>query len=252
MINILKGKNSEEVAKLSSKIIIDVLKANPKATLGLATGSSPLGLYAELVGACKGGEISFREVKTLNLDEYVGLDGENDQSYRYFMNTNLFSKVDIDLANTNVPDGLASDPKAECERYDALVESFGGVDVQVLGIGNNGHIGFNEPDSVFPYGTSLINLTESTIDANSRFFASRDLVPTQAISMGIGHILTAKAIILIALGKGKAEILEKALFGDITPEVPASALRLYNGPVYVCADTDALSVIAEKHPEAIN
>ncbi|MBQ1260883.1 MAG: glucosamine-6-phosphate deaminase, partial [Clostridia bacterium] len=155
-MNILKGKNSEEVAKLSSKIIIDVLKANPKATLGLATGSSPLGLYGELVGACKRGEISFREVKTVNLDEYVGLDGENDQSYRYFMNTNLFSKVDIDLANTNVPNGLAADPKAECERYDALIESFGGVDVQVLGIGNNGHIGFNEPDAELERFTHLV------------------------------------------------------------------------------------------------
>ena len=140
---------------------------------------------------------------------------------------------------------------AECKRYDELIASLGGVDIQVLGIGNNGHIGFNEPSDVFPYGTSVVDLTDSTIEANSRFFASRDLVPTKAISMGIGQIMSAKKILLIAMGKAKSEILEAAIFGEVTPRVPASILRFHSGEVTVVADDDALSVIREKHPGAV-
>lgn len=250
MIRIIKAENTVEVGKCAADVVTEVLKSKRNAVLGLATGSSPIEMYKELIRRCDAGEISFKDVKTVNLDEYVGLSPDHDQSYAYFMSDNLFDHVDIDKANTNLPSGLASDPVAECERYDAVVDSMGGVDLQVLGIGNNGHIGFNEPADHFTYGTNCVELTASTIDANSRFFASRDLVPTKAITMGIGQIMKARKILLIANGKGKAEILERALFGDVTPAVPASILR-FAADVVVCADADALSVIAERHPEAI-
>ena len=251
MIKIIYAKTAAEAGINGADVITNVVKNKPDAVLGLATGSSPIGMYKELIRRCAAGELSFKDVKTVNLDEYVGLSPDHDQSYRYFMNDNLFNHIDIDKNNTNVPNGLAKDPAAECKRYDDVVSSMGGVDVQVLGIGNNGHIGFNEPADFFSYGTGLIDLTDSTIDANSRFFASRDLVPTQALSMGVGQIMSAKKILLIALGKGKAEILEKSLFGPVTPAVPASILRFFAGEVVVCADEEALSVIKEKHPEAI-
>lgn len=250
MIKIIPAENTVEIGKNAADVVTEILKNKSNAVLGLATGSSPIEMYKELIRRCKSGEISFKNVKTVNLDEYVGLEPTHDQSYAYFMNENLFDHVDIDKSNTNLPSGLAKDPEAECERYDAVIESMGGVDLQVLGIGNNGHIGFNEPADSFSYGTNCVELTASTIDANSRFFASRDLVPTRAITMGIGQIMKAKKILLVANGKGKAEILEKALFGEITPRVPASILR-FADDVVVCADRDALSVIREKHPEAL-
>ena len=189
MIKIICGKTEVEASLAAANVMADVVKVKPNAVLGLATGSSPINMYKELARMCKAGEISFKNVKSVNLDEYVGLSPDHDQSYAYFMNENLFRHIDIDKANTNLPSGLASDPAAECIRYDAVIESMGGVDIQLLGIGNNGHIGFNEPDTYFPKTTSLVELTDSTIDANSRFFASRDLVPTKAISMGIGQII---------------------------------------------------------------
>lgn len=248
MIRIIPGKTNEEASISAAKVIADIVKAKPDCVLGLATGSSPINMYRELIRQNQAGEITFKQVKSVNLDEYVGLAPDHDQSYRYFMNTNLFDHIDIDKANTNVPSGLAEDPAAECVRYDGVIASMGGVDIQVLGIGNNGHIGFNEPDTHFPKTTSLVDLTDSTIDANSRFFASRDLVPTQALSMGIGQIMAADKVLLLAFGKGKAEILEKSLFGPVTPDVPASILQFFKGEVIVCADDDALSVIREKHP----
>lgn len=251
MIKIIPGKTNEEASISAANVMADVIKAKPNCVLGLATGSSPINMYLELIRMNKAGEISFKNVKSVNLDEYVGLAPDHDQSYAYFMNENLFNHIDIDKANTNLPSGLAEDPVSECKRYDKLIESMGGIDIQLLGIGNNGHIGFNEPDNHFPKTTTLVELTDSTIDANSRFFASRDLVPTKALSMGIGQIMSADKILLVAFGKGKAEILEKALFGPITPETPASALQLFKGDVYVCADEDALSVIREKHPELL-
>ena len=250
MIKIIAAENVIEVGKKAADVVTEVMKNKSDAVLGLATGSSPIEMYKELIRRCSAGEISFKNVKTVNLDEYVGLEPTHDQSYAYFMSDNLFNHVDIDKKNTNLPSGLASDPEAECKRYDAVVDSMGGVDLQVLGIGNNGHIGFNEPSDHFTYGTNCVELTASTIDANSRFFASRDLVPTKAITMGIGQIMKAKKILLIANGKGKAEILERSLFGDVTPSVPASILR-FAADVVVCADAEALSVIAAKHPEAL-
>ena len=251
MIKIIYGKTAYDAGINGADVITELLKVKKNAVLGLATGSSPIGMYTELIARYNKGEISFADVKSVNLDEYVGLSADHDQSYSYFMHHNLFDHVDIKEENTNLPNGLAQDPVAECARYDAVVASMGGVDIQVLGIGNNGHLGFNEPADYFTYGTNLVNLTDSTIDANSRFFASRDLVPTQALTMGIGQIMAAKKILLIALGKGKAEILEKSLFGPVTPAVPASILRFFKGEVIVCADSEALSVIKEKHPEAL-
>ena len=251
MIKFIYGKTNEEASISAAQVIAEIVKAKPDCVLGLATGSSPINTYRELIRMNKDGEISFKNVKSVNLDEYVGLTPDHDQSYRYFMDTNLFNHIDIDKANTNVPSGLAADPAAECKRYDDVIASMGGIDIQVLGIGNNGHIGFNEPDSHFPKTTSLVDLTDSTIDANSRFFASRDLVPTKAISMGIGQIMAADKILLLAFGSGKAEILEKALFGPVTPEVPASILQFFGGEVVVCADEAALAVIKEKHPEVV-
>jgi glucosamine-6-phosphate deaminase len=251
MIRIIPGKTNADASISAAKVVADILKAKPDCVLGLATGSSPINMYRELIRKNQEGEISFKQVRTVNLDEYVGLTPDHDQSYRYFMNTNLFDHIDIDKANTNVPSGIAADPAAECVRYDGVIASMGGVDIQVLGIGNNGHIGFNEPDSHFPKTTTLVDLTESTIDANARFFATRDLVPTKAISMGIGQIMAADKILLLAFGKAKADILEKSLFGPVTPDVPTSILQFFKGEVVVCADDEALSVIREKHPEAI-
>ncbi len=251
MIKIIYGKCSGCASANAAKVIADLLKEKKNAVLGLATGSSPIGMYKELIAKCNAGEISFADVKSVNLDEYVGLSADHDQSYAYFMHENLFNHVDIKEENTNLPNGLAADPVAECARYDEVVASMGGVDIQVLGIGNNGHIGFNEPSDSFSKGTGLVDLTDSTIDANARFFASRDDVPTQALSMGVGQIMNADKILLLAMGKGKAQILEAALFGPVTPAVPASILQFFKGEVVVCADEDALSVILEKHPEAV-
>ena len=251
MIKLICGKTEQEASLAAANVMADVIRNNPSAVLGLATGSSPINMYKELIRMYGAGEISFKNVKSVNLDEYVGLSPEHDQSYAYFMNENLFKHVDIDKANTNLPSGLAADPVAECKRYDGVIASMGGVDIQLLGIGNNGHIGFNEPGDHFSKTTIVAELTDSTIDANARFFASRDLVPTRALSMGIGQIMAAKKILLVAFGKGKADALEKAVFGPVTPAVPASILQFFSGEVIICADEDALSVIKEKHPDAL-
>lgn len=251
MIKLICRKTEQEASEAAAQVMADVVKNNPTGVVGLATGSSPINMYKELIRMVEAGELSFKNMRSVNLDEYVGLSADHDQSYAYFMSHNLFDHIDIDKANTNLPNGLAADPAAECKRYDAVIASMGGVDIQLLGIGNNGHIGFNEPDEFFPNTTTLVELTDSTIDANSRFFASRDLVPTKAISMGIGQIMAAKKILLVAFGTGKAEILEKAFFGPVTPRVPASILQFFKGEVVVCADEAAMSVIKAKHPEAV-
>ena len=212
----------------------------PDCGLGLATGSSPIGTYDQLVEGYEKGDLDFSEVKTVNLDEYIGLDHENDQSYYYFMHQHLFDRINIDPSNTNVTNGMAEDIAAECERYEELIRSLGGVDIQLLGIGRNGHIGFNEPADSFDKMTHCVDLTESTIEANKRFFASADDVPRQAVSMGSGTIMKAKKILLIACGEDKADAVAKSFFGPVTPEVPASILQLHSD-VVVIADTAALS-----------
>lgn len=220
-------ENYEELSKIASDIIANQVKEKPSCVLGLATGSSPLGTYKNLVNACKAGELDFSRVTSVNLDEYVGLDASNDQSYRYFMNKNLFSQINIDINKTFVPNGCASDIDAECKRYDDLIDSLGGIDLQLLGIGLDGHIGFNEPDEYFTKGTHKVLLDDSTIEANSRFFASKSDVPTSAVTMGIGAIMQAKKVLLIANGANKKEIMEKAFYGPITPFVPASILQFH-------------------------
>lgn len=225
-MKLIKVKNYDEMSLLAARIIESQVLLKNDSVLGLATGSSPIGTYKNICEDCKKGIVDFSKVKTVNLDEYYGLDGSNDQSYRYFMNTNLFDHINIDKANTNVPNGTADDIDAECERYEALVDSLGGIDLQLLGIGHNGHIGFNEPCDEFPAKVHGVQLTESTINANSRLFEKKEDVPTKALTMGIGTIMKAKKILLIA-GADKKEIVERSAFGKVTPDVPASVLQLH-------------------------
>ncbi len=247
-MKILLGEDYAAASERAAEVIRDVVKAKPDAVLGLATGSSPVGMYKALVEMNRRGEISFAKCKSVNLDEYVGLAPEHDRSYAYFMAKNFFDHIDIDKKNTNLPSGLAPDLAAECLRYDGVIASMGGIDIQVLGIGNNGHIGFNEPSESFSKGTGIVNLTASTIDANARFFENRDEVPTRAISMGVGQIVAARRILLLAMGAGKAEILERALFGDVTPHIPVSILQ-FSAHVTVCADRAALAEVIRRHPD---
>lgn len=223
----IKVDNYEQLSRHAANIIAAQVISKPKCVLGLATGSSPLGTYANLAAMCDNGDVDFSTVTSVNLDEYVGLDGTHDQSYRYFMDTNLFSKINIDRAKTNVPNGCADDLKKEGERYDNLIEELGGIDLQLLGIGLDGHIGFNEPDDAFTAETHEVELDPSTIEANARFFASEADVPRKAVTMGMGGIMSAKKVLLIANGKNKKDIVEKAFFGPITPAVPASILQLH-------------------------
>lgn len=232
----IKVKTYEELSEKASQIIASQIVMKQNCVLGLATGSSPVGTYKKLIEANKNGEIDFSEVTTVNLDEYAGLDGTNDQSYRYFMNTNLFDHVNIDKANTFVPNGMAADLAKEGEEYDARIKALGGIDLQLLGIGVDGHIGFNEPDEMFVAPTHEVVLDESTIEANARFFASRDDVPRKAITMGMMSIMQAKKILLVANGENKKEILEKSIFGPITPEVPASILQLHPDVTFIYSE----------------
>ena len=226
-MNFIRVNNYEQLSARAAAIICAQVLIKPNCVLGLATGSSPLGTYAKIAEKCNAGEVDFAQVTSINLDEYVGLEGTHNQSYRYFMNTNLFKNININIENTYVPNGCAENIDEECKAYDKLIESVGGIDLQLLGIGLDGHIGFNEPDTYFEKATHKVKLDSSTIDANSRFFASRNEVPTTAVTMGMGGIMSAKKILLIANGENKKNIIEKAFFGPITPEVPASILQLH-------------------------
>ena len=217
----------EKLSRMAANIIAAQVISKPDCILGLATGSSPIGTYKKLIEAYNNGDLDFSQVTSYNLDEYVGLDGNHDQSYRYFMNTNLFDHINICKENTFVPSGTASDPEAECKRYEEMVRAAGGTDIQLLGIGVDGHIGFNEPDDCFTVDTHIVDLHESTIKANARFFGDESLVPTKAITMGMYSIMNAKKVLLIANGENKKEILQKAFFGPVTPQVPASLLQIH-------------------------
>lgn len=217
----------DKLSRMAAELIAAQVIIKPDCVLGLATGSSPLGTYANLAKKCADGDVDFSAVTSVNLDEYAGLDGTNDQSYRYFMDTNLFSKINICPEKTHVPNGCAQDLAAEGARYDELILGLGGIDLQLLGIGLDGHIGFNEPDEFFTKETHEVELDPSTIEANARFFASKDDVPTKAITMGMMSIMQAKKILLIANGANKKDILDKAFNGPITPKVPASILQLH-------------------------
>ena len=243
MLRVYQEADYAAMSRRAAHIIAAEVHRNPACVLGLATGSTPIGTYENLAAWTKAGDLSFKEVQTVNLDEYKGLSGEHDQSYRYFMNTNLFDHIDIDKENTHVPNGLAEDAEAECAAYDKLVESLGYADLQLLGLGHNGHIGFNEPDDRYTKETHVVELAQSTIDANARFFASADEVPRQALTMGMGCIMAARRVLLIANGAGKADALYNAFCGPITPACPASILQLHND-VVVVGDEAALSKLA--------
>jgi len=220
-------ENYEEISKLAAINIKDVINKNPNAILGLATGGTPLGTYKELIKMNKENEIDFSKVTTVNLDEYIGLSERNTQSYRYFMNENLFNHINIKKENTFIPNGLAKDIQEEGKNYDKKIEELGGIDIQILGIGTNGHIAFNEPGDILTSGTHLTNLTESTINANSRFFNSIDEVPKTAITMGLGQIMKSKKILLLAHGENKAEVVKEVLSGKITSKNPATMLQMH-------------------------
>ena len=236
------GKNYDEMSRIAANILSAQVTMKPDCVLGLATGSTPIGTYKVLIDRCAKGDLDFSQVKSINLDEYVGLSGEHDQSYRYFMNHNLFNHINIDKANTNVPNGLAEDTDAECQRYNEVISTLGPIDIQVLGMGHNGHIGFNEPDDYFPLLTHKVDLAQSTIDANARFFASADEVPRQALTMGIQTIMQAKKVLVVVSGKDKAEIVKKAFTGPVTPQVPASILQMHSDVILV-ADEAAASLL---------
>ena len=226
-MRVIHTENYQELSRQAANIICAQVNLKPNSVLGLATGSTPIGAYENIVKANKAGDVDFSAVTSVNLDEYCGLTGDNDQSYRYFMNEHLFKHVNIDMDKTNVPSGVASDPQAECERYDALIESLGGTDLQLLGIGHDGHIGFNEPDDYFETATHIVELDPQTIEANARFFDSIDDVPRSAITMGMKAIMSAKKVLLIANGAKKKDIVMQSFFGPITPKVPASILQLH-------------------------
>ncbi len=249
-MRILYAADYNDLSRKAANLIGAQVIMKPDCVLGLATGSSPLGTYKCLIEAYEKGDLDFSRCFAANLDEYRGLTKDNDQSYAYFMYENLFKHINIDMANTNIPDGTNPDAEAECKRYDEAVAALGGVDIQLLGIGNNGHIGFNEPADEFPTGTHCVDLTDSTIDANARFFARREDVPTQAYTMGIKTIMSAKKILLIASGENKAPIMYEMAAGPVVPSVPASILQMHND-VTVVADAAALSILLEKAPELV-
>lgn len=228
----IKAKNYEELSSIAGEMIVQQVKEKPTSILGLATGSSPIGIYKYLAES----GADFSKVKSVNLDEYVGLDSNHKQSYRYFMNKNLFDHINIDKSNTFVPNGVAKDLEEETKLYDQRIEDFGGIDLQVLGIGLNGHIGFNEPDDFFSAQTHVVTLDQSTIEANARFFTTKDEVPRQAITMGMKAIMTAKKVILVANGNNKKDIIEKAIYGKITPLLPASILQLHNDATIIYSE----------------
>lgn len=241
-MRLIRTKDYADMSRKAANIIGALVITKPDCVLGLATGSTPIGTYQNLVKRYEEGDLDFSQVRSVNLDEYKGLPKENEQSYYYFMHDNLFSHVNIDPANTHLPDGTEPDSEKACAEYNAVIASMGGVDLQLLGLGHDGHIGFNEPNDEFDKETHCVDLTEMTIEANKRFFNSADEVPRQAYTMGIATIMRAKCVLMVVSGKDKAQILKDSFFGPITPRVPASILQLHPNFVLV-ADEDALSLV---------
>lgn len=241
-MKLYRAKDYKDMSRKAANIISAQVIMKPDCVLGLATGSTPIGIYQQLIEWYNKGDLDFSEAKSVNLDEYKGLPRDNDQSYYYFMYNNLFKHVNINLDNTNVPNGMEPDSDKECQRYEKVIADLGGIDLQLLGLGHNGHIGFNEPDEAFGTITHCVDLTKSTIEANKRFFASINDVPKQAYTMGIKTIMHAKKILLVVSGADKAEALYKTMCGPVTPQVPGSILQLHNN-VVVVADEAALSRI---------
>ena len=241
-MSIIAAKDYEHMSRQAANLISAQVILKPDSVLGLATGSSPIGTYQQLIEWYKKGDVDFSRGRSVNLDEYVGLDLSSDQSYVYFMRHNFFDHINIDLANTNVPCGVNPNAEEECARYDALIRNYGGIDLQLLGLGPNGHIGFNEPDDAFPKGTHKVALTDATIQANKRFFEKEEDVPRYAYTMGIRDIMQARRVVMVVSGAGKAEIVKQAFRGPITPRVPASILQLHQDFTLV-ADEAALSAL---------
>lgn len=239
-MKIIKAKDYDDMSRKAANVISAQVIMKPDCVLGLATGSSPIGTYKQLVEWYEKGDLDFGDVTTVNLDEYRGLPKDNDQSYDYFMHSHFFDFVNINPERTFLPDGMNDDPEKECARYEEVIRATGGVDLQLLGLGHNGHIGFNEPGEVFEKGTHCVDLQSSTIEANKRFFASADDVPKQAYSMGIQTIMMAKKILVVVSGEDKAEAVKNAFFGPVTPKVPGSILQMHPD-VTVVADEAALS-----------
>lgn len=239
-MKVVKTKDYEDMSRKAANIIAAQVTMKPNCVLGLATGSSPVGIYKELIARYNNGDLDFSNVTSVNLDEYKGLDGSHDQSYRYFMDDHFFNHVNIQKERTFVPNGTEPDSEKACSAHNQIIESVGGIDLQLLGLGHNGHIGFNEPSDCFDKGTHCVDLAESTIEANKRFFASADDVPKQAYTMGIQNIMLARKIVVVVSGADKADILKKVVEGPITPQVPASILQLHPD-VTIIADADAAS-----------
>ncbi|MFJ9502029.1 glucosamine-6-phosphate deaminase [Brevibacillus centrosporus] len=238
-------KDYNDMSKQAAKLIAEEVTRNPKTVLGLATGGTPVGMYRELVSLHQQDGVDFSQAQSFNLDEYVGLPSLHPQSYRTYMNENLFAHINLPAEKTHVPQGDAEDLEAECKRYEQAIAQAGGIDIQVLGIGNNGHIGFNEPGSTKDTTTRVVALTQSTMEANARYFDSIQEVPTQAVSMGIQTILGAKKIILLASGEAKAQAVSQMLEGELTADVPASLLQLHPD-VTVIVDEEAASALSAK------
>lgn len=243
-MKIIEAKDYLDMSRKAANIISAQVIIKPNCVLGLATGSSPIGTYNQLIDWYKKGDLDFSNLSTVNLDEYKGLAPDNTQSYYYFMYENFFKHININLGNVNIPNGLENDTQKECSRYNQIISSLGGIDLQLLGLGNNGHIGFNEPCESFISTTHCVELTQSTIDANARFFNDSKDIPRYAYTMGIGNIMSANKIVLVVNGKGKAEILKEVIEGPIVPSVPASILQLHKD-VTIIADQESLSLLAK-------
>lgn len=241
-MRIMKATDYEHMSRMAANVISAQVILKPDCVLGLATGSTPIGTYKNLIHWNQKGDLDFSQVTSVNLDEYKGLPVDNDQSYRYFMNENLFNQINIDKEKTYVPNGMEPDAAKACADYNRIIREVGGIDLQLLGLGHNGHIGFNEPSDTFEKETHCVDLAESTIEANKRFFASADMVPKQAYTMGIKTIMQARKVVVVVSGEDKADIVQKAFFGPITPMVPASILQLHND-VTLVGDAAALSKI---------
>lgn len=241
-MKIIAARDYENMSRQAANIISAQVILKADSVLGLATGSSPIGTYKQLISWYHKGDIDFSSVKTVNLDEYCGLDGSNDQSYRYFMHDNFFNHINIKIENINIPNGKNADAAGECKRYDHIIKSLGGIDLQLLGLGPNGHIGFNEPDEFFSMDTHKVALTDATIQANKRFFEKEEDVPRFAYTMGIKNIMQAERVLMVVSGESKAEIVKEAFFGNVTPKVPASILQIHKNFTLV-ADEAALSAV---------
>lgn len=241
-MEIYKVKNYDEMSKKAANILSAQIVLNPSSVLGFATGASPIGTYRILVERHQCGDLDFSNISTINLDEYKGLSPNDSQSYYHFMWENLFKHININPKNVHIPNGLETSVELECERYDNIIEGFDGADIQLLGIGTNGHIGFNEPSDIFEKSTHCVKLTESTIDSNVKYFGSREDMPKYAYTMGIGSIMKSKRIVLLASGTSKAKALYSSFCGTITPKVPASILQLHKNVILI-ADNDALSLM---------